>query len=376
MRAADPVVTLQGCGRCAAVRMAGLRRDGRHFAVATILLALTAATCSPEPLAQATATGSATPQTLAAFVNSLPEDVQPDGTGNPAFLTQVESLSKVTAAERDAAMPQLMQRVDDNRPAVRTLALFVLWALYQPQPGPQGAPAALPQQYLPRVVAHLHDAVPDVRPLAMLALQPVLFHPSSRDELLALVLPLLQAPDALVAYPDHRNDVIHARLIAKLPPSAQAQFAAQYRQPMYPALGPELLWLVLRPGSTQQDDAILAFLDRTDQTPDTLSESLRAIALNRGSERVANEALRRVFAQHAMSVFLLQFVSNLALTPAEVAAFQPQLLALAADPSTEPQLRHAATTVTACWSAASRGTCRPDSENFVTHGQPQRGPAR
>ncbi|HEU5401232.1 MAG TPA: hypothetical protein VFU86_07740, partial [Terriglobales bacterium] len=119
-----------------------------------------------------------------------------------------------------------------------------------------------------------------------------------------------------------------------------------------------------RNSSPAVDDAMIAFLDRSDQTKSTLGECLHTLALSHASERVNDEALRRVFEQKAMTVSLLQFVTWMRLTPAQLAVQKERLIALSNDASEPSALRKAATTVAACWNAERTGLCQPTSEEF------------
>jgi len=109
---------------------------------------------------------------------------------------------------------------------------------------------------------------------------------------------------------------------------------------------------------------MIAFLDREDQTKTTLSDSLHTLALTAGSERVNDEALRRVFEQKAMTIYLLQFVANLRLTPEQLAVQKERLLALSNDESAHPALRRSARDVAACWTGQRTGSCKPNDKDL------------
>ena len=124
-----------------------------------------------------------------------------------------------------------------------------------------------------------------------------------------------------------------------------------------------------RAPSVAVDDAMVAFLDRPDQTKSTLAECLHTLALSRASERVNDEALRRVFELRAMTVYLLQFVTWMQLTPTQLAAEKERLIALSKDESTRPELRKAAATVAACWDGERHRACRPLAEEMNEESQ-------
>lgn len=157
-------------------------------------------------------------------------------------------------------------------------------------------------------------------------------------------------------------------MLANMTPQQQAEFRALPRPVIkLPAEGPLLLSILIVPTRTPSpavDDAIIAFLDRADQTKSTLGQCLHTLALSRASERVNDEVLRRVFEQKGMTVFLLQFIANLRLTPDQLAVQQELLVALSNDESEEPELRKAAATVASCWKGQHGAICQPSLEEL------------
>jgi hypothetical protein len=118
------------------------------------------------------------------------------------------------------------------------------------------------------------------------------------------------------------------------------------------------------------DDAIVAFLDRPDQTKSTLGECLHTLALSNASERVNDEALGRVFELKAMTVYLLQFVSRMRLTPTQLAVEKERLIDVSNDESRHPELRKAAATVAACWVGQRNSRpCQPLTEEMTEENQ-------
>ena len=127
---------------------------------------------------------------------------------------------------------------------------------------------------------------------ALLALQPTLRSLLFRERVVVDLLPILREPDALMKYPDHRGDAANAAMMARMRPRVAAQINGARNQPVFAPIGPELLRL-LAPSAAQQDavdEAILAFLARPDQTPQTLREVVRSISLNPQDERL-NQAV-------------------------------------------------------------------------------------
>ena len=309
---------------------------------------------------------------LADVVRNLPDYVKP-GTE----LTYSEVFENATIEERDAAVSRLIGWLKDDRPRVRQLALLSLSFVYMPTATSRINTCSryLPVEDVPIVAAHLRDPDSRARSVTLIALGSVQTCGHGLDELVRFVVPMLREPDILTEYPDPSFVESNQRMLAHMTPQQQAVFNAQSRPVIkLPAEGPVLLSILAVPTrtpSTEVDDAIIAFLDRPDQTKSTLAECLHTLALSHAGERVNDEALRRVFEQKAMTLFLLQFVSWLRLTPAQLVTQKERLLALSRDPSERPVLRRAAGTVAACWNGGHTSLCQPSSEDFREDSNPK-----
>lgn len=306
-----------------------------------------------------------TPVSLAEVVRNLPDYAQAEKQADYAL-----AMENATAAERDSALPGFMQWLKDERPKVRGLALLSLDLLYMPsekRPG-SGYGASLPAQYVPAVAEHLRDPDPAVRNVAFVALRPTEYSGVGLDELIRLVLPMLREPDAVTEYPDPFFVESDKRMLAGMTPEQQAQYKARPHKILtLPAEGAGLLSILTLPTrqpSAAVDDEIIAFLDRKDQTKSTLRDCLHTLALSSASERVNDEALRRVFEQKAMTIFLLQFVARMRLNPAQLAEQKRRLVELSNDESAHPALRRSARDVAACWNGERTGQCQPNSKDI------------
>ncbi len=278
------------------------------------------------------------------------------------------AIENATTADRDAALPGLVHWLEDERPWVRSSAFLSIRLLYLPsEKRPNTLDGmTLPAQYVPPIAAHLRDRDVGVRSLALAALEPAEYSQAGRDELIRLLIPMLREPDALTEYPNPTFIEGEKRMLAGMTPEEQARFKAMPRKTIkLPAEGPVLLSFLTKwqQPSTVVDDAIIAFLDRQDQTKSTLVECLHILALGSASDRVDDEALRRVFEQKAMTIFLLQFVPSLRLTPAQLALQREHLLALSNDESANPALRRSARDVAECWVTAPSSSCRPSDKD-------------
>lgn len=315
--------------------------------------------------------GSRPTQNVPTTTISLAEvsDHLPDYLGQGSQAAYLVAVENATATERDAAIPSFMKWSDDSNPKVRGLALLSLNLLYLPsdkRPGPPYS-SALPVQYIPAVVAHLHDPDPGVRKVTFAALQSVEYSGVGMQELIGLLLPMLRDPDVLVEPPDPFFVESEKRMLDRMTPEQRAQFEAHPRKVIrLSAVGPGILGVLVlsRQPSAAVDDAMIAFLERADQTKTTLDDCLHILALSNASERVNNEALNRVFQEKAMNIFLLQFISQLRLTPEHLAENKQRLVALSNDSSAHPALRRSAADVAACWTEQRTGMCRPDDKEM------------
>jgi hypothetical protein len=275
-----------------------------------------------------------------------------------------------------------VQWLSDERPRVRGLALLSIYLLSLPgEHRPQTAATfSIPVQYIPAIVSRLRDPDPSVRKVALVAVLPIEYSGGAgMEELVNLVLPMLREPDILTEYPDPFFIESDRRMLASMTPEQQAAFKAHpHKIFTLPAEGPDLLAILAMPTrqpSPAVDDAMIAFLDRPDQTQSTLSDCLHHLALAAAGDRVNDEALRRVFEQNAMTVFLLQFLTNLRLTPAQFTAQHARLVALSNDQAATPVLRHAAQTVAACWTGDRHVHCSPTPDDFREANNPPTTPA-
>ena len=310
-------------------------------------------------------TNRASKVSLAEVVRNLPDYIKP-GTE----LAYSEAIENATPAERDAALPGLIGWLKDDQPRVRGMALLSISFLYMTHERDRVTTCSryLPVEDVPVVAAYLTDADSRVRNATFLALASVENCGHGLDELVDLVVPMLRKPDVLTEYPDPFFVEGNERMLANMTQQQQAEFKAQHRPVIkLPAEGPVLLSILavpMRKPSPVVDDAMIAFLDRPDQTKSTLGECLHTLALSHASERVNDEALRRVFEQKAMTVYLLQFITWIRLTPAQLAEQKEHLIAVSNDASEPPALRKAATTVAACWNTERTSLCQPTSDEF------------
>ena len=304
---------------------------------------------------------------LAAIVDDLPAHLE--AVKDPAFEKAIEN---ATAAERDGVLPELMGWVDDKRPEVRGIALLMLDLLYLPTEQQTGWNGSVPVRYIPAVAAHLLDPDPRLCRVAFAALQPVTNTRVGLDELVRLVLPMLRNPEAVADYRDTWLEESDTQILANMKPEQQAEFKAMRaahppKPTLLPPLGEFLLAILAAPTvkpSKELDDAMIAFLKREDQTKNSLQGCLHSLAISSASERVNDVALTQVFEKKAMTIYLLQFVNNLQLSPEQLVEQKVRLLSLSNDETAKPGLRKSAREVAACWTGDRHVRCAPSDMNL------------
>ncbi len=317
-------------------------------------------------------------QSLQELIDQLPLVA---ASGPEQFGKWSEAISAKPAAEWRTALPRLVHWVDDDRPAVRFFALIALASLPLPNDaGPNGTqqrqPVSLTLENVDTIARHVHDPDASVRGPALLALQPTLRSLLFRERVVVDLLPILREPDALTKYPDHRGDAANAAMMARTPPRVAAQINRARKQSVFPPIGPELLRL-LAPSAAQQDavdEAILAFLARPDQTPQTLREVVRSISLNPQDERL-NQAVEQVALQPpALSAETISYLPRFEVEPAFFERQKIRLKQIAEDRSQPEELRQTARQIGMCWDNDRHHACTAGADVYGSPSSPDRSP--
>ncbi len=135
-----------------------------------------------------------------------------------------------------------------------------------------------------------------------------------------------------------------------------------------PSLGAQMLWVLLPAGaefhvdpathitegrdSEEVQAAVIEFLRRSDQTTESLSESIRALALAQPQNPAVNADLLRLLDSPDVEVqkALLQNLPKLTLPPKEFERARSRVKAMSADSNTPEDLRRMASELLPCWS--------------------------
>ena len=153
------------------------------------------------------------------------------------------------------------------------------------------------------------------------------------------------------------------------PRSTQAVIDTTHKSPdgKAPSIGPQVLWILLSSAATFYRDpvthitegrdtpevvqAVVTFLQRPDQTPESISESIRALALAQAQNPEINSHLLRFLDSTVSSVqkSLLNQIANLTLTPEDFTSARQRVEQLAASTSEPEDIQKLAKSLLVCW---------------------------
>jgi hypothetical protein len=104
--------------------------------------------------------------------------------------------------------------------------------------------------------------------------------------------------------------------------------------------------------SAEVQEAIIQFLHRSDQTTESLSESIRALAVAQPQNPAVNAELLPLLNSSDVVVqkALLRNIARLTLSSEDFATARARVASIATDPSTPMDLRQIASSLLPCWS--------------------------
>lgn len=311
----------------------------------TACLILTLCLCAFSSL-QAAQTGNY-PRSLAAAVDAIARDPNLYASWNVQF----ESAVKAASSEEIAtAVPRLITLTDSSDPKVRGDAVDLLYALIVREVENtrtiDTSVGELLVPYLPRLAPHLTDPAGPVRRMTFVLLSSLDALRPVPPALLQLTLDLLKSP-ASVQTP---VDTTRKSYVQEDPP-----------------LGPTLLWIILPAGATFTRDpstgitvgrdtpevqaAIIDFIHRKDQTPESRAETLRALTGKQVQNPDVNAALLPWLtgSDPQTQLSLLHSLRGLTFSPEDYTRAQVIVGNIAADPTARAELRSAASALLSCW---------------------------
>ena len=164
------------------------------------------------------------------------------------------------------------------------------------------------------------------------------------------------------------------------PQSTQATLDTTRKSPAgkAPSIGPQMLWVLLSADATFHRDpvtnipegkdtpevqqAIVTFLRRPDQTAESLSETVRALALAQVQNPPVNAELSRLLdsTDPIVQRAILSHIATLTLTPEDFASAHTRVTQLASSAATPIEIQKLAKTLLTCWSNDRHyGVCPP-----------------
>ena len=235
-----------------------------------------------------------------------------------AVLNLAEALGKAPLSDIKEVLPDIMQAVDDKNPAVRTLALDSVVAIESrsnPDHSLRGDALPLLEPEIPRIAAHLTDDDIHIRSTTASVLGGFVIKPP--DAVFAPLIAYLKREDA--ASPVGSSVVFD---LVRLGPQRPAVVAA-----------------------------IIAFISRPDQTPDTLVSSIDAIAHAQMHNEEIDTAVAHVIdiPRAVVRIAVIRDLPELQLPDEVFTATQTRLRQIAANDQEDPAVRAAANTILPCW---------------------------
>jgi len=235
-----------------------------------------------------------------------------------AVLNLAEALGKAPLSDIKDILPDVMQAVDDKNPAVRTLALDSIVAIESrsnPDHSLRGDALPLLEPEIPRIAAHLTDDDTHIRSTTASVLGGFVIKP----------------PDAvfspLIAYLK-REDAVS-------PVGSSVVFDLVRLGPQRPAVAA----------------AIIAFISRPDQTPDSLVSCIDAIAhAQTHSEDIDTAVARNLDIPRAtVRIAVIRDLPELQLPDEVFTTIQAHVRQIATNDQEDPAVRAAANTILPCW---------------------------
>ena len=315
----------------------------RYLSVAGLALALLAIS----GLAQSTIPNL---QTLHSIVQEL--EKSPEGHG-PQWAAELDGpINAASIAEIKQELPAIVGLTESLNPQLRGNALLILYGIAERQKAglaenrrELAVDAIVP--YISRLAPRLKDPSTSNQGLSLILFQALATVRPAPPELLKVALTVLQDPQSTQATPD----------TTRKSPTGKA-----------PSIGPQMLWVLLSADATfyrdpatnitegrdspQVQQAILTFLRRSDQTAESLSETVRALALAQVQNPAVNKELLRLLdsPDPVVQRAILGHIATLTLTPDDFASAHVRVTRLAANAATPIEIQKLAKTLLTCWS--------------------------
>jgi hypothetical protein len=290
-------------------------------------------------------------------LEAIPHELEahPEGL-DPQWTIELDSIvQSATIAEIRQVLPALVSLSESPIAPLRANALLALYAIAGRNKA--GSPenhrerdlmageAMIP--YLSRLEPRLMDSATPSRALSLMLFEELAALRPTPPELIKAALKVLKSSQSTQPMPD----------------TTQKSPTGMTSSP-----GPQMLWVLLPAAadfyvdpathitegrdSPEVQEAIIEFLNRSDQTTESLSESIRALAVAQPQNPAVNAELLPLLNSPDVSVqkALLQNIARLTLTSKDFASARTRVTSIETDPNTPIDLRQIASALLPCWS--------------------------
>ena len=287
-----------------------------------------------------------------------PEGLDPEWTGELESIVQ-----SATIAEIRQVLPALVSLTESPNAQLRGNALLALYAIAARNKAGlaenhierdlMADEAMIP--YLSRLAPRLMDSATPSRALSLMLFQALASIRPTPPELIKAALTVLKSSQSTQPMPDTTD-----------------------KAPTGTSPGPQMLWVLLPAAadfyrdpatnitegrdSPEVQEAIIQFLHRSDQTTESLSESIRALALAQPQNPAVNAELLPLLNSSDGSVqkALLRNIARLTLSSEDFAIARARVTSITTDPNTPMDLRQIASSLLPCWSNNRHHDVCPD----------------
>jgi hypothetical protein len=306
---------------------------------------------------------------LATLLRQMPAAIEAN---NMDILGQIgESMEQASPEVIQANLPTLVSLTEHPNDRVRGFAMIALSTLGMLHPSSartpdHGSPYELLLPYLPRLLPRLTDDIPANRITSLMLFTPMAALRPTPPSLLDALLKALSDPDSIT--------------------EVGVTFASPGQPPrQFAALGPIVLSPLAIAGSScavtppsqapactlspEVRNAILNFLGRSDQTPESLAETIHALAVTRLQGQEVNAALLPMLdsPDETVRIALLHDLDQFTFPAASVPMVKARIAQLATDPTASPKVRAEASRLLPCWSNDPQQLCPPTPVQPAQH---------
>jgi hypothetical protein len=291
---------------------------------------------------------------------SVPQDLEahPDNS-DPGWTVELDEVVKLaTPAEIKETVPVVVTLTESSNPKLSSRALLVLYAIAL---GSNSGEGRLNDDYIvpyiPRLASRLMDSYAPNRGMSLALFQVFAGVRPTPPNLIKAVVAVLQDPRSTQLMPDTTNKSLTGNSSS---------------------MGAQMLWVLIPAGasyhrdpatnitegqdSAEIQDLIVAFLRRPDQTSESLSECIRALAVAQPQNPAVNAQLIRLldYPDVAVREALLRHVTNLTLTPEDFSYARGRVARIVTDAAEPANLKQLANSILPCWQNDRHVMCRAE----------------